>query len=49
MSTAPPLQGRGRGGAVSSDTLCEALHTPYPSPEGEGLAICQASTTFAAS
>jgi len=33
---APPLQGRGWGGAVPSDTLCEASPTPNPSPEGEG-------------
>jgi hypothetical protein len=33
---APPLQGRGWGGAVLSDALCEASPTPNPSSEGEG-------------
>ena len=35
---APPLQGRGWGGAVSTgEALGETSPTPYPSPEGEGL------------
>jgi len=33
---APPLQGRGWGGAVTGDALCEVSPTPNPSPEGEG-------------
>ena len=34
---APPLQGRGWGGAVTtSTTLYETSPTPIPSPEGEG-------------
>ena len=36
-SLAPPLQGRGWGGAVPNAALCEAPPTPSPSPEGEGL------------
>ena len=34
---APPLQGRGWGGAVPGAGLGETSPTPNPSPEGEGL------------
>ena len=34
---APPLQGRGWGGAVTGAPLGETSPTPNPSPEGEGL------------
>jgi len=37
LSLAPPLQGRGWGGAVPGATLGETSPTPNPSPEGEGL------------
>ena len=38
FSLAPPLQGRGGGGAVpQTNGLGEALPHPHPSPEGEGL------------
>ena len=36
-SEAPPLQGRGWGGAVPGAGLGETSPTPNPSPEGEGL------------
>ncbi|MET4664125.1 aminomethyl-transferring glycine dehydrogenase subunit GcvPB [Sphingomonas sp. PvP056] len=38
FSEAPPLQGRGWGGAVPGAGLGETPPTPNPSPEGEGLA-----------
>ncbi|WP_029623769.1 UDP-N-acetylmuramoyl-L-alanine--D-glutamate ligase [Sphingomonas sp. PAMC 26617] len=37
LPEAPPLQGRGWGGAVTSAALGETSPTPNPSPEGEGL------------
>ena len=37
FSEAPPLQGRGWGGAVPGAGLGETRPTPNPSPEGEGL------------
>ncbi|MET3827430.1 glycine dehydrogenase subunit 2 [Sphingomonas sp. PvP055] len=38
FSEAPPLQGRGWGGAVPGAGLGETSPTPSPSPEGEGSA-----------
>ena len=41
---APPLQGRGWGGASPPAMGLGHGPTPNPSPEGEGLLMCQPTT-----